>query len=419
MKKLKYLLFLVFCFVLISPRVSAASISTRSGSSSITKGNSVTITVTVSASTPLVSIEGSLSCSGAGVNGGLDLTFDDSSNSVYSKSYTYTIKPTTSGTVTCSTSGVRLTEMGSGNWQSLSNSSVSVKVNEPVVIPPKEYSSNNYLKSLSIEGYSIDFDKDTLEYNIEVPNETEKVNISASVEDSSASVRGTGEISVSEGINKLEVKVTAENGNVRTYVINVTVKELDPIVVTIDDKEYTIIRKEGVLEELENYEKTSINIDNEDVLAYKNDKLNYILVGLKDSDGNANYYLYKDGKYTLYKEYKFNGLTLYILDKKVEIEGYQETKFSYNDEEIIGYQIEGSNDYYLFYAVNIATGEENLYQYDKDEGTVQRYNNSILNTIDDYEKQASQNFLYFIIVSIILVVFVIGVIVISIVKSKK
>ncbi len=41
----------------------------------------------------------------------------------------------------------------------------------------KTYSSNNYLKSLEIEGYTIDFNKDTNEYSIEVPNGTEKVSI--------------------------------------------------------------------------------------------------------------------------------------------------------------------------------------------------------------------------------------------------
>mgnify|MGYP003316211105 CR=1 FL=1 len=85
-----------------------------------------------------------------------------------------------------------------------------------------------------------------------------------------ASVSGIGEIGVTEGTNKIEVKVTAENGNVNTYIINVTVKELDPIEVTVDNKKYNIIRKEGILEVPENYEKSTIKIGEEDVLCYKN-----------------------------------------------------------------------------------------------------------------------------------------------------
>ena len=69
-------------------------------------------------------------------------------------------------------------------------------------------------------------------------------------------------------------------------------KELTPVNVKINDKDYSVIRKEGVLEVPQNYEKTSVIINNEEVLAYKNDITKYVLVGLKDSEGNGNYYSY-------------------------------------------------------------------------------------------------------------------------------
>ena len=50
------------------------------------------------------------------------------------------------------------------------------------------------------------------------------------------------------GENLITVKVTAENGNVRTYVIKAIVEEPNPIKVTIDNKEYTIVRKKEGLE---------------------------------------------------------------------------------------------------------------------------------------------------------------------------
>ena len=412
-------------FMLFVPNVSASSISVKSDASTVTKGSVVTISVTVSSDSPIVSIEGTLSCSGAGASGGLDLKFDDSSNSVYNKSYSYKVKTTSSGTLTCSTSGARLTNMSSGDWQSLGSSSTSVTVKEPAVIPPKEYSKNNYLKSLSIEGYEISFDKETLEYSIEIENGVEKVNISASPEDSKASVSGTGEREVTEGNNKLEVKVTAENGNERTYVINVKVKELDPINVKIDNEEYTVIRKEDVLEVPKNYEKTTVTIDGEEVLAYYNKNTKYTLVGLKDKDGNANYYIYKDGKYTLYKEYTFNGITLYLTGKKVDLPNFKKTSFSYNDDKIEAYllsedKLSGSSEkYYLFYAVNIETGKENLYQYDPSEGTVQKYSSSMMNLLEVYKEEANRNFILFIAISVVLVLLVVIKIITAIIKRKK
>lgn len=420
-------------FMLFIPNASANSISVKSDASAVTKGSVVTVSVTVSSDSPIVSIEGTLSCSGAGASGGLDLKFDDSSNSVYNKSYSYKVKTTSSGTLTCSTSGARLTNMSSGDWQSLGSSSTSVTVKEPVVIPPKEYSRNNYLKSLSIEGYEISFDKETLEYSIEVENDVEKVNISASPEDSKASVSGTGEREVTEGNNKLEVKVTAENGNERTYVINVKVKELDPINVKVDNKEYTVIRKEDVLEPPKNYEKTTVNINGEEVLAYYNKNTKYTLVGLKDKNGNSDYYIYDNGKYTLYKEYTFNGITLYLTGKKVDIPNFKKSSFNYSDDKIEGYKLTDDNlikktyalddsdlkNFYLFYAVNIETGKESLYQYDPSEGTVQKYSSSMMNLLEMYKNEADRNFILFVVVSVVLVILIIAKIVMSIVKSKK
>ena len=99
---------------------------------------------------------------------------------------------------------------------------------------------------------------------------------------------------------------------------------------------------------------------------YYNEKLGYDLVGLKDPTGNINYYIYKNGKYSLYKEHTFNGTTLQILDKKID--GYKQVEFLYDNDKITSYQevkmdiikntyaldnndITG-NQFYLFYANN-------------------------------------------------------------------
>ena len=142
-RKIILFIFLISCFLLGNSTCFAASASIKSSTSSITKGNNVTITLTVNSESPLVSIEGTLKCSGAGVSTGEDLRFDDSSNSLYSKTYTLSVKPTSAGTLSCYTESVRLTEMAKDNWQNISNKQVSITVNNPVVIPPKQYSSNN------------------------------------------------------------------------------------------------------------------------------------------------------------------------------------------------------------------------------------------------------------------------------------
>jgi len=433
MKYIKYLLIFVISFVVFVSGVDAASVSIKSSYSSITKGSSVKITATVSSKSPIVSIEGTLLCKGAGVNSGVNMEFDDVSNSLYKKSYSTTVKGTSVGTITCTVSGARLTNMSSDSWQKISNKSISITVKEPLYIPPKEYSSNNILKSLEVEGYNISpkFSKDVKEYNLEVPNGTEKVTINASKEDSTASVSGIGKVSVVEGTNKIKVKVTAENGNVNTYVINIVVKELGPIEVEVDGNKYTIIRKTGILEVPENYEKSSIKIGDDDVLCYENIATSNILIGLKDKDGNNKFYSYDEesNKYTLYNGYKIGGVSLNIIDMpSSEIpSGYSKVSFEYDENKIDGYQyidnnvtyaaddtVKG-NDFYLIYAINELSGDKGLYVYDKLEGTVQRFNN---NLIMAYQNKADSYFLYLLISLVVLAITIITFIFLLMKKNK-
>lgn len=432
---IKTLLIMVFVFVGISD-VKASSVSMKSSSSTITKENTATITTTVNADSGIYTIEGSMSCKGAGVDGGISLTYEDMNTSSKSKSFTYTIKPTSTGTITCSTSNVMLRELAKDSNYSIGSTSITISVKDAVVVPPKEYSSNNNLSSLSVDGYDLDkkFDKDTLEYSLEVPNGTEKVKINATTADKNASIKGAGEVEVSEGNNKLEVKVTAENGNVKTYVINLTVKELDPIEVTVDNKKYSIIRKEGILEAPENYEKSSIKIGDDDVLCYKNEVTNNIIIGLKDEDGNSKFYSYdeKKNEYTLYNGYKIGGLSLNILSMPSNIlpSGYSKVYFKYNENKIEGYQYidknvtyaatddtVSGNDFYLIYAINEVTGDKGLYVYDKLEGTVQRYNEA--SQISKIEQEKDNYKLYFIITLIVFLVSIISTIITILVKKKK
>ena len=433
MKSIKKIIIFIFAFILWTNNVSATSLSIKSSASSITKGRFITITSLISADSGIYTTTGTVKCTGAGVNSSVDLSYEDLNTANKSKSFSLTIKPTTSGTITCSSSNVRIRELAQEKEYQLSDKSISITVKEPAVIPPKEYSKNNYLKSLSVEGYDISFDKDTLEYSIEVGNEVEKVKINAQTEVSKASVSGTGEREVSEGNNKLEVRVEAENGNVKTYVINVIVKELDPINVKIGSEEYTVIRKEDVLTVLPNYQKTTVNIDGEDVLAYYNEITKFTIVGLKDSKGVANYYIYDDGEYTLYKEYTFNGITLYLTGKDVNIDNYDETTFNYNNDKLNAYKLSDNSlikktyaldvdelkNYYLFYAINVNTGEENLYKYDPLEGTVQRYDSSIIDLLDVYKENADRNFILFIIASALLVLIAIIKLIMIIINKNK
>ena len=298
--------------------------------------------------------------------------------------------------------------------------------------PVKKKSNNNYLSSLTVDGYSLDkeFKKDELEYSLVVESGTDKVIINAQLDDDKAKVTGIGEIALKEENNKLEIKVTAEDGSTRTYILNVKIEELNPVEVTIDKKKYSIVRKEIDSIKIPNgYEKSTIKIGDEDILCYKNNKTKNILMILQDDKGNNNLYSYneKTKKYTLYSSLTLGNTTLSIIDMPSNLvpKGYTKVSFKYDDTKLEGYQYIESNktyaaddgvkgsDFYLVYAINEKTGEKALYVFDKLEGTIQRFNSDLVKA---YEDENNQYFLYMLISLALLAV---SIIVLSVVLIKQ
>lgn len=93
---------------------------------------------------------------------------------------------------------------------------------------PDNRSKVNTLSSLKISKGSIKFNKNTTIYNVTVDNNVSSIKVEASLTDNKSSfVQGYGprEVKLNVGSNKIEIKVKAENEEVKTYTINVTRKE--------------------------------------------------------------------------------------------------------------------------------------------------------------------------------------------------
>lgn len=93
---------------------------------------------------------------------------------------------------------------------------------EIIVTREDNRSSNNYLKELSISSGEFKFNKKTTEYALTVKNEVESINVSGSTEDNKSKVTGFGNYKLKEGVNTINIKVTAENGSSKNYVLKVT-----------------------------------------------------------------------------------------------------------------------------------------------------------------------------------------------------
>lgn len=86
-------------------------------------------------------------------------------------------------------------------------------------------SSNTYLKSLTIKDNNITFQKNITNYDINVPYNTESIDIEALPEDNKSTVEITGNKDLKVGLNKIIILVTSEDKSTREYTINVNKKE--------------------------------------------------------------------------------------------------------------------------------------------------------------------------------------------------
>lgn len=397
---LKYSLISILLFVISITNVYAGSVNV-SGSRSVTVGNSVRISITPN------DVVGRFSVTSSNNNilsGGTASDWIDEA-----VSYTFTAR--NAGTATISVVPIDAAD-SNRDYKQINTITITVNPKKVIVL-----STNNNLSGLSIDGVTLspEFNKDTLEYSAELEAGTEKINVGANAEDSTATISGNGEKEVSEGDNNIEVVVTAQNGATKTYVIKANVKEFNPIKVKIDKQDLTVVRNKKNLTPPTNYVETSVNIGGEEVPAYENKITKYTIVALKDSKGIQNWYVKDKDNYKLYKEYKFGMTTLYPMELEEIPDGYSKTQIKYNDETIIAYKIKDNSKYALIYAMNVETGEEHTYMYDSKEDTVQIYNDELINKLQE------ENSLYLKIligVSVGLVLSI-GIIIFILIKNRK
>ena len=436
-KGIKYLTIILSSFIGFVNTVFAADFSISLTSNSVTVGNTVSLRIDGTAS---------------GLTGRFNISTSNSSIASLSTSNVWvednvqyvTITAKNAGTATITVTPTDGISDRNASEPKLQTRTIKITVNAPKTTNnngggnnnstvTRAKSSNNFLSSLTIDGLELDpkFDKEILDYSVLIPAETEKIKINAQLADSNSKVTGTGEVEVKSGLNTFEIVVTAENGSKRTYTLKATVEELKPITVTLNKEIYTIVRKRKDLSKISEYfTEKDIQIGEDIIEGYYNDTLKYEIVGLKDAKGNTNFYIYKNNKYTLYKEYTFGGTTLEILDKELD-NHYIKTNFNYDGDRITSYKeakvnilkntyaLDNENvvgdQFYLFYAINVETGKENLYQYDALEKTVQRYNTEVL---DMYKKNSDTYYIY-LLGAILLIGLLILLLAVSLIKKSK
>ena len=390
MKRIKKFFMAMLIGLLFPCIVNAASGSINIASSStVVVGNKVTVTVTISSGTKMGSWQMSLNydksylqlTNSTARDGGTFMIDYAEDPGVLKKTYTFTFKTLKSGTTKLSVDGYRAYVSSDLSALSLSANTKQIRIITQAELEAS-YSKNNNLSALEVEGFTLtpEFKTDVLEYSVVVPENTKEVNIKATVQDKRASVNGIGTQAVNPGANKFSVVVRAQSGAEKTYVINVEVKDENPINVTVNGKNYTVVKIKENLPAASLYAETTININGFEIPAYKNDNTNLVLVGLKDEEGNISLYIYNKDKneYQEYNEIGVNKITIYPLTSNEEIKGYKKDTITINGVKVDGYYYTKDSDYVIIYGINVETGDKGFYMYDKKMQSLIKYNDEYI-----------------------------------------
>ena len=424
MGKLKKIIFSLVCLLVIPFTVNAASGTISiTGTSQVVIGNTVTIKVVLSSKTKIGSWDMDLNydknylqlISATSEAGGVNMV--NSSAGVTSKSYTFKFKALKKGNTKISMASYQAFAYEDMSEMNLSASSKTVKIMTQEELEAT-YSKDNYLKSLSVEGFEItpEFNKDVADYSVVVPENSKEITINAAVNDSKSDLSGVGTVEVTQGTNTFQIVVRAQNGSERTYNLTVEVKDENPINVSIDNQDYTVVKIKEYLPSANAYQETTVNINDFEIPAYKSELTGFVLVGLKDSSGNINLYIYdeENNSYKVYNELKFTNITIYPKDTKEILNGYKSGEITINEIQIPAFYVSESSRFAIIYGINVETGEEGFFKYDKKNQTAIKYDDEMINLL--MEKNKLYTYIIFGFIGVFILMFII---LIVIVKNKK
>lgn len=410
MKKI-YLIILGLFMLTLPSRVYASNASISiSAPNTVMLGNSVTVTVTLSSSSKIGSWQVDLSydksylqLTSSTTEGGGTYMVNVAQNGTKSQKYTFTFKTLKTGSPKVSVNSYTLYDYDTMETMKTTSSSktISIKTKQEI---EASYSSNAYLKSLTVGNYSLnpEFKKDTLEYSVEVENDIESINLNATRDDANATLSGTGEKELVEGNNKFEIVVTAQKGNSLTYIINIYRKELDPIDVSINGENLSIARRADTLPEYNTFIPTTVKYGEYEIPALFSEITGITLIGLKDEEGNVFTYIYENNAITnVYIELNNGGSSISPLELNENelFKNYSIKEININGVKINAYVLDETSKYAIIYAQNVETGDITYYSYYMTDGSFQVYNKELINF---YEKRLT-NYKYMLIGSVAII----------------
>lgn len=296
----------IICLLFLScVNVNATSFSMNlSGNTSVKVGEEVNISISLNniSGIPngLNACQATLTSSGLSINSivgnGWNVTngsvlIMDSSNSITNSGTIATIKATVNSAGSITISNIMCSD--GENEYNASNRTINFTIKKEGQTTTKrvetsktttKQTNSSLLKSLTIDGIELEFNKNTYDYTIEVENNIDKLILNYKAENKNAKVEKIGNEELVVGENKIELIVVNENSK-NTYTLNIIRK----------DKLTEVSNNEAdILEAL----KQNINILKIKVDINDNSKIitSDILKYLKENNKNIMYEVYKNNK---------------------------------------------------------------------------------------------------------------------------
>lgn len=251
---------------------------------------------------------------------------------------------------------------------------------ETPVTPPRVYSSNNYLASLTVNDATLSpaFSSQNTSYSVTLPANTTVVSIGATVADSRARVSGIGDFDVSYEVGSYDYEITvrAENGNVRVYSIHVTISS-DPFVfTTLDGMELGFVVKD--LDQLtppDGFLMTEGSYAGEVITVFENESFPFSLVYLQNQAKKSDWYCYQNGTVTgTFRSLVINKNKFYyagVSSENQKQEGYSYTSLNIVGEKLNGWKVnKGNNDTKVMLYLYNTAGKADYYIYDTEDQTL-------------------------------------------------
>lgn len=411
MKKIVLCLLLVFSFFGNTVNINAASASSSlTGPTTVTVGSKITVTAKVSGN-KLYIIKGNISSDDSSVLSGsgslykkADLMENPDGFKSVLKSVTFTAKSVGKAKISFSDAGIGLTinddpvsfstkeliinvvakssggNTSSGNTGSSGNNTSSGNTGTTQKPAVDTRSKDNNLSSLTISEGTLDpkFESSKTKYNVDLPGTSKEVTISAKAKDAKAKVSGIGKKSLKVGENSFKVVCTAENGSQKTYTVVFHVDEAPLVYTKLGEKNLGVVRVLDDVKAPKDFKETTIKLDGQDIIGYKNDQLNMTVAYLVDESGNKDFYIIENEKIiSPFIKITISSREYYVVNaSKVlnEVSQLKQSKIKIGDVELDGwsYDDEIHKNYSIVYLMN-SDGKANLYSYEATEGTLQLY----------------------------------------------